>query len=256
LIASFTVDSCERGNSVFGTSTLTSHERALRDLLMFVAVVVMFGLGLGYSLDIRASTVLLRGCQLKSKLGLASVLVSLYGASPVQSMTLSPPSLLVSSNLPVDNGASGKNRGTAEALEPILAIREKLLSAQRVASSEDLIMVSKILHSIPREERAFKKVFDEFSEGISYKQNYLDKNAFLVYYTAGFDGPNRDSIETPTKNENKQTNQYFYRNEAWIALDEARAELSYILDNPKESRAELNKLLGQAVDSVTAFTNL
>jgi hypothetical protein len=43
-------------------------------------------------------------------------------------------------------------------------------------------------------------LFDEHSEGISYKQQFLDQNAFLVYYTKGFDGPGRPSIEDEDSN--------------------------------------------------------
>ena len=57
-----------------------------------------------------------------------------------------------------------------------------------------------LLSKIPLIEKDFKKLFDEHSEGISYKQQFLDQNAFLVYYTKGFDGPGRPSIEEEDSN--------------------------------------------------------
>lgn len=174
-------------------------------------------------------------------------------SSPVHSS-----SLVVSANLPESNGASGAKRGTAEALKPILEIRSVLDRALRAASATasavgSLEEVSSLLKTLPATEKSFKKTFDEFSEGISYRQNYVDKNAFVVYYTRGFDGAGRDSIETPTASESKQTEQYYFRNEAWIAVDGAIAEVQYLQQNPSESRKDLIDFLEKAIQSVTSY---
>jgi hypothetical protein len=96
-------------------------------------------------------------------------------------------------NLPTSNGASGANRGTASTLVPILEMKNTVDAA--TALLPNILECEKLLSKIPAVEKDFKKVFDEHSEGISYKQQFLDQNAFLVYYTKGFDGPGRPSIE-------------------------------------------------------------
>ena len=157
-------------------------------------------------------------------------------------------------NLPESNGASLTKTGTNEALKPILDLRAAL---QKVAQVKDVEAIATLLSSAaPTDERSFKRLFDEYSNPISYKQNYLDKNAFVVYYTAGFDGPGRQSIETLTPSETKQKDQYYYRNEAWIAIEDARSEAAFILANPTESRADLDVALQKALASVSAYIDL
>jgi hypothetical protein len=101
-------------------------------------------------------------------------------------------------NLPISNGASGLNRGKAVSLVPILKLRNSvnavLLQLANIQNCKDL------LSNVPNNEKDFKILFDEHSEGISYKQQFLDQNAFLVYYTKGFDGPGRPSIEDEDSN--------------------------------------------------------
>ena len=96
-------------------------------------------------------------------------------------------------NLPTSNGASGANRGEASTLVPILQMRNNVELA--IAQMTNLQECELLLSKVPLIEKDFKKLFDEHSEGISYKQQFLDQNAFLVYYTKGFDGPGRPSIE-------------------------------------------------------------
>ena len=74
-------------------------------------------------------------------------------------------------------------------------------------------------------EKAFKKIFDEYSDPVSYKQKFMDQNAFLVYYTKGFDGPNRPSMESGDVP--KQTLQYGSRNDAWVAVNDLVEELMF-----------------------------
>ena len=96
-------------------------------------------------------------------------------------------------NLPTSNGASGANRGTAATLAPIIKMKKDIDTA--LAQLPNVQKCEATLSKVTNIEKDFKKVFDEHSEGISYKQQFLDQNAFLVYYTKGFDGPGRPSIE-------------------------------------------------------------
>ena len=104
--------------------------------------------------------------------------------------------------------------------------------AAALAALPDLKACARALERPPAAERDFKRLFDEYSEGISYKQQYRDKNAFLVYYTQGFDGAGRPSIETEDAAEVKQKAQFGARNEAWLGVDDARAEARYLLEHP------------------------
>lgn len=101
-------------------------------------------------------------------------------------------------NLPTSNGASAANRGEASTLVPILQMMNDIESA--LAQIANLQECESLLSKLPQIEKDFKKLFDEHSEGISYKQQFLDQNAFLVYYTKGFDGPGRPSIEEEDSN--------------------------------------------------------
>jgi len=143
-------------------------------------------------------------------------------------------------NLPEATGASAASRGTTESLVPVVLLSIAVSSA--IAALPDLQKVARALDNLPNSERDFKRVFDEYSEGISYKQQYLDKNAFLVYYTKGFDGVGRDSIETESSAEKKQKEQYGARNEAWLGVDDARSEIAFLFKNPTDDDNELNEL--------------
>ena len=83
---------------------------------------------------------------------------------------------------------------------------------------------------IPFREQDFKRIFDAYSDQVSYKQKFLDSNAFLVYYTKGYDGPGRAPIEgtqdSAVVNE-RQTIQFGARNDAWVCWDEFVAEYEY-----------------------------
>ena len=48
------------------------------------------------------------------------------------------------------------------------------------------------------------------------------------YYTKGFDGPNRQSIEIEDPQQKLQTAQYGSRNDAWVGVDEAKSEIEYL----------------------------
>jgi hypothetical protein len=135
------------------------------------------------------------------------------------------------SNLPPSTGASSNQRATVAALSPILQIDDALSSAYKALP--DLRACVSALEAVPREERSFKRAFDEYSEGVSFKQLYRNQNAFLVYYTQGFDGPGRPSIEEDSSKEMQQRAQYGLRNDAWLALADARDEATYLLTKAK-----------------------
>ena len=103
---------------------------------------------------------------------------------------------------------------------------------------------------ISTSETSFKKVFDEYSDPVSYKQKFLDQNAFLVYYTKGFDGPGRENIEADINE--RQTQQFGLRNEAWIAWESFLVELKFIDDDENDAA----KCIGQAVRALDSYLRL
>ena len=107
------------------------------------------------------------------------------------------PGLAVGANLPSDNGATGRAVGAVESLVPIVRVASGIAQASRAVQAGKLQDAQKALDAIPSTEKPFKRLFDEYSEPVSYKQQFKDKNAFLVYYTQGFDGSGRPSIEAP-----------------------------------------------------------
>jgi len=163
-------------------------------------------------------------------------------------------------NLPEDNGASNKFVGTSQALKPILNMNQVVAETFRLLDACDLnkdqgchntlVEIKISLARIPskNDEKSFKRMFDEFSGGVSYRQQYMDKNAFLIYYTKGFDGPDRPSIETDTDGSaTRLAELYGYRNEAWIALDDAMGDIEFALSQPSSSalvdvRSDLTRL--------------
>jgi hypothetical protein len=109
------------------------------------------------------------------------------------------------------------------------------------------------MYAIPRDEQAFKRVFDEYSDPVSYKQKFLDQNAFLVYYTRGFDGPNRPSLEEDLPE--RQTLQYGARNEAWVSWEELQVELNYAKKYPDDPN-DVDKYLAKMVAAIDAYLQL
>ncbi len=161
-------------------------------------------------------------------------------------------------NLPSDTGASGKGRGTLKALarveECLRAAKTAEASAAAGGSLSDIR--SGLNPTYALKEKGFKRIFDEYSEGISYKQQFLDKNAFLVYYSGGFDGPGRENIEKESTAEALQKAQYGYRNDAWVALDESMGELDYLLEGASEDRSEIKKDLTALRVALESFVDL
>lgn len=91
-------------------------------------------------------------------------------------------------NLPQNTGADLSKTGTIDTLIPIVAMKQSLesINSQLMAKSGTLIpddckSALKILQqNIPRDENEFKRLFDSYSTPVSYKQKFLDQNAFLV----------------------------------------------------------------------------
>ncbi|CAJ1935067.1 unnamed protein product [Cylindrotheca closterium] len=98
----------------------------------------------------------------------------------------------------------------------------------------------------------FKRLFDAYSDPVSYKQKFLDQNAFLVYYTKGFDGPGRPNIEEDDSNE-KQTLQFGIRNEAWINWENFLVELKFV---GEEKDTEATKYLDETLRYVDYYLKL
>ena len=147
-------------------------------------------------------------------------------------------------NLPLATGATGANRGQAVALAPIVALKHTLDASEMALP--DLMEVKKFLSEdkvVPLKEKEFKRLFDEYSQDVSYKQRYLDSNASVVNDTMGFDGLGRQSIEKEDDATLKQESQFGFRNDAWVAVDEARAELAYQMTQ-SENELDLSELRG------------
>lgn len=145
-------------------------------------------------------------------------------------------------NLPVSTGAPSDECGTLEALIPIARIRQSLDGP-----------VLALPYAIPREEQTFKRLFDAYSDPVSYKQKFMDQNAFLVYYTRGFDGPNRPSIEDGLPE--KQMLQYGARNEAWIAWEELQVEMDFQRSHPEDDN-DVDKWLEKLIAAMDAYLQL
>lgn len=162
------------------------------------------------------------------------------------------PDAAKASNLPASTGADQSRTGTIETLIPIVQLKKTLATTEKTLqqSSGALQQTQQALSSIPTVEQDFKRLFDQYSDPVSYKQKYLDQNAFLVYYTKGFDGPGRPSIESGDNNE-IQTLQFGARNEAWVAWDAVQAELAFALAHPDDSSdlIELVQAASKAIDS-------
>lgn len=185
----------------------------------------------------------------------------------------------VARNLPVSNGANTSNVGTALALIPLVRLRSNLVSLSETLRQqrknnldEPLKVISKTKTAlsfttniepitIPIREEDFKRLFDAYSDQVSYKQKFLDQNAFLVYYTKGYDGPGRDSLEKDPVNE-RQTMQFGARNEAWICWDDFLAEFDFYVssstngDDTEEGFADMMKYLSNTIQAVDIYLKL
>mmetsp|Transcript_32014 Transcript_32014/g.52897 ORF Transcript_32014/g.52897 Transcript_32014/m.52897 type:complete len:251 (-) Transcript_32014:15-767(-) len=162
------------------------------------------------------------------------------------------PSNASARNLPESTGADLTRTGTIETLVPIVQIKKTLLRATNKSS-----LNQQLFASIPTTEQDFKRIFDQYSDPVSYKQKFMDQNAFLVYYTQGFDGPNRPPMESSSDIPEKQTLQFGARNEAWVAWDDLVAELQFAATHPNDaSPQELTTMLQATIKAVDNYLAL
>lgn len=177
-------------------------------------------------------------------------------------------SLISAANLPLGTGADLSRTGSIYTLRHIVAIERNLVSAKlKLTNSNEVTpetctaLLRLLSDCIPREENAFKRIFDAYSTPVSYKQKFLDQNAFLVYYTKGFDGPGRPSIEEDDT-DSIQTLQYGFRNDAWAAMDDLFVEVEFYRDKskgndiPLDGRGELINLIDKVLASVDSYLRL
>lgn len=143
--------------------------------------------------------------------------------------------------------------GTVESLLPIIEMAQ-VLSKSKSNLTYNIETLRSLLHSIPTKEKDFKNLFDAYSTPVSYKQKFLNNNAFLVYYTQGYDGPNRPNIEDLSESELLQEAQYGSRNDCWTAWSELVSELDYAATSGDSS--EVGKLLDATISAVDAYIKL
>lgn len=192
-------------------------------------------------------------------------------------------------NMPVSNGADTSKVGTVSALLPIIKLRTDIETLRKILQERhkmnvqqpwDVITKTKTAISFTKseesvgsgsksttilaQEKDFKRLFDAYSDQVSYKQKFLDQNAFLVYYTNGYDGPGRDSLEKDPTNE-RQTLQFGARNEAWISWDNFLAEWEYYTSASRRTRVDddidnsfldMLKYLSNTVQAVDKYLEL
>lgn len=177
--------------------------------------------------------------------------------------TLNNPKSSIAANLPVSNGANLSKTGTIEKLIPIVNLKQSLQNAKVILtqptpnndlSTDVLKEVESRLETIPSEEKNFKRYFDEYSDPVSYKQKYMDKNAFLVYYTEGYDGVGRDSIESGEIP--RQTLQYGARNECWNAFEELIVEVKFAIKDGSSSRDDILGLLTKTIVAFDSYLSI
>lgn len=183
--------------------------------------------------------------------------------------TSSRPAPAFAKNLPDPISIDASKTGTAETLQPILnleaALKDLLAEISQVAAEqtqpldaivESLTEVTKqttTTTSIPTTEKEFKAIFDAFSDPVSYKQKFVDQNAFLVYYSKGFDGPGRPSLESDLPV--RQTLQYGTRNDAWVAWEAFCVERDFQRRHPEDGAdaRELQRLLQNVANAVDSY---
>lgn len=189
--------------------------------------------------------------QAASTILLASTIGSVITANPTQALAR---------NLPESTGADTSNTGTVATLIPIAEVRNKVQQLDSDITTA-VKTLPKFPTGLPRDERAFKRILDAYSEPVSYKQKFVDSNAFLVYYTKGFDGPGRQSIEDDLPV--KQTMQYGARNDAWVAWEEVIIEYDFAVkelqkngDEVDWDKADIQKPLQRTLQALDAYLSL
>jgi hypothetical protein len=163
-------------------------------------------------------------------------------------------------NMPEPSTADTSKTGTVEAMVPVVLLEKQLgrikSSLEADASLGSLKNIDDLLRNFPYEEKTFKAIFDAYSDPVSYKQKFVEQNAFLVYYSKGFDGPDRPNIESDLPV--KQTLQLGARNDAFVSWDDFLAEVDFARRNPASSdqAGELLKPLSKTIAAVEEYLRL
>jgi hypothetical protein len=159
----------------------------------------------------------------------------------------------LAANLPYVATSDLSKVGTVDSLLPIITLLDSLQKLKAELQQNPEAFLQRPLNSeLPASEQSFKEIFDSYSDPVSYKQRFLDQNAFLVYYTRGFDGPGRPSIDQDVNV--RQTQQYGYRNEAWVAYEEFLSEIRYSRQHPEEFEAtDVLRPLVNAIGSIEGY---
>ena len=115
-----------------------------------------------------------------------------------------------------------------------------------------IVAASTAMSEIPFREQDFKRIFDAYSDPVSYKQKFLDANAFLVYYTNGYDGPGRAPLEGTQESvvNERQTIQFGTRNEAWLCWEDFVSEYDYYASSSRKTGATTEELESSYVDMI------
>jgi hypothetical protein len=181
-----------------------------------------------------------------------------------------PPAVLLAANLPPPTGADLKRTGSIDTLRPIVAQLNSLINAKLYLTKLNAVITPKscttllqlLTETIPRNEIMFKRIFDAYSTPVSYKQKFMDQNAFLVYYTKGYDGRGRPGLEEDDTN-SIQTLQYGYRNDTWDGMENLFVELEFYGSKSKNdndvtltSKGELIDLIDKVLISLQAYLQL
>jgi hypothetical protein len=198
-------------------------------------------------------------------------------------------------NLPKSTGADLSATGSIETLIPIVRLLESLQTIKKQlvvknasSSSSSLRQVLMDIEKLDArnnvvipmdDEKSFKRIFDAYSQPVSYKQKFMDQNAFLVYYTQGYDGPNRPRLEEDEHKQQDESNdqkffsaqqqtlQYGFRNDAWTAWNDFLTELEFAVKqtgglsstrslNQDAMLADLLEPLNRTIDAVSAYMSL
>jgi hypothetical protein len=178
---------------------------------------------------------------------------TIFGGAVSISIWSSPLPSAQARNLPEPPTVDTSKAGTVEALVPVVKLQQNMFNIQSSleagASANEL---DNLLRSVPIDEKGFKGIFDAYSDPVSYKQKFLDQNAFLVYYSKGFDGPNRPNIESDLPV--KQTIQFGARNDAWIFWYDFLAEVDFAKKHLESSnQADMLNPLTKAMDAVGEY---
>ena len=185
---------------------------------------------------------------------------TIFGVCGLAPILTAHPKEAIASNMPQSTGADLSKTGTVDSLVPIVRIYNTLKDVDSLISSfpknsplsdASIDSMTREIVSIPKDEKLFKRMFDEYSDPVSYKQKFMDQNAFLVYYTKGFDGPNRPTMESEIP---KQTLQYGFRNDAWAAFDDFLVEVSFAkTDRSSSSYDDISLLLSRVIKAIDNF---